>query len=119
MDLIASLQELIDLGVGFVSLTEALDLRTSLGRAMAGMLAVFAAFERDILRERVRAGLAHAKRNGKKLADPQLRHRTLRRSENCIAIASANLRSHAAFRSGVPQFVEFYRQQRRGRSNSV
>lgn len=70
MDLVATLQELTDLNVSFVSLTEALDLTTSTGRAMAGMLAVFAAFEHDILRERVRAGLAYAKQNGKKLGRP-------------------------------------------------
>jgi DNA invertase Pin-like site-specific DNA recombinase len=64
-DLTATLQELEHLGVGFVSLTEALDLTTPAGRAMAGLLAVFAEFERDILRERVRAGLARAQQNGK------------------------------------------------------
>src|SRR3984957_20046223 len=69
-DLLATLQELEHLGVGFVSLTEALDLTTPAGRAMAGLLAVFAAFEREILRERVRAGLAHARQNGKKLGRP-------------------------------------------------
>jgi DNA invertase Pin-like site-specific DNA recombinase len=69
-DLLASLQELEHLGVGFVSLTEALDLTTPAGRAMAGLLAVFAEFEREILRERVRAGLAHARRNGKRLGRP-------------------------------------------------
>ena len=69
-DLLATLQELEHLGVGFVSLTEALDLTTPTGRAMAGLLAVFAEFEREILRERVRAGLAHARRNGKRLGRP-------------------------------------------------
>jgi putative DNA-invertase from lambdoid prophage Rac len=69
-DLLATLQELEHLGVGFVSLTEALDLTTPSGRAMAGLLAVFAEFEREILRERVRAGLAHAKRNGQRLGRP-------------------------------------------------
>jgi putative DNA-invertase from lambdoid prophage Rac len=41
-DLLATLQELEHLGVGFVSLTEALDLTTPSGRAMAGLLAIFA-----------------------------------------------------------------------------
>src|SRR6516162_6666918 len=45
-DLLATLQELEHLGVGFVSLTEALDLTTPAGRAMAGLLAVFAEFEK-------------------------------------------------------------------------
>src|SRR5579863_9545524 len=69
-DLLATLQELEHLGVGFVSLTEALDLTTPAGRAMAALLAVFAAFEREILGERVRAGLAHARLNGKRLGRP-------------------------------------------------
>ena len=69
-DLLATLQELAHLGVGFVSLTEALDLTTPAGRAMAALLAVFAEFEREILRERVRAGLAHARQNGKRLGRP-------------------------------------------------
>ncbi len=69
-DLVSTLQELQHLGVGFVSLTEALDLTTPAGRAMAGLLAVFAEFEREILRERVRTGLAHARLNGKRLGRP-------------------------------------------------
>jgi DNA invertase Pin-like site-specific DNA recombinase len=69
-DLLATLQELVHLGVGFVSLTEALDLTTPAGRAMAALLSVFAEFEREVLGERVRAGLAHARQNGKRLGRP-------------------------------------------------
>ena len=69
-DLLATLQELEHLGVGFVSLTEALDLTTPAGRAMAAMLAVFAAFEREVLQERTRAGMAHARQNGRRLGRP-------------------------------------------------
>jgi len=69
-DLLATLQELEHLGVGFVSLTEALDLTTPAGRAMAGLLAIFSEFEREILRERVRAGLAHARQNGQRWGRP-------------------------------------------------
>ena len=56
-DLVSTLHELHELGVGFISLSEALDFTTPTGRAMAGMLAVFAEFERGILRERVKVGL--------------------------------------------------------------
>jgi putative DNA-invertase from lambdoid prophage Rac len=69
-DLLATLQELEHVGVGFVSLTEALDLTTPAGRAMAGLLAIFAEFEREVLRERTRAGLAQARQNGKRLGRP-------------------------------------------------
>jgi len=63
-DLIGTIQELTATGVGFVSLTEAFDLTTPAGKALSGMLAVFAEFERDILRERVRAGIAHSRAKG-------------------------------------------------------
>jgi len=69
-DLLTTLQELEHLGVGFVSLTEALDLTTPAGRAMAGLLAIFAEFEREVLRERTKAGLAHARESGKRLGRP-------------------------------------------------
>ena len=59
------MQELTALKVGFISLSEALDLTTPSGRAFAGMLAVFAEFERDILRDRVKAGIAQARKEGR------------------------------------------------------
>jgi DNA invertase Pin-like site-specific DNA recombinase len=60
-DVVALTDTLKHLNVGFVSLTEALDVTSPAGRAMAALLAVFAEFEREVLRERVRAGLAHAR----------------------------------------------------------
>lgn len=69
-DLFHTLNELNGLGVGFISLTEALDLTTATGRAMAGLLAIFAEFEREILCERVKAGIAHARQSGKKHGRP-------------------------------------------------
>jgi DNA invertase Pin-like site-specific DNA recombinase len=60
-DVVALTDTLEHLNVGFVSLTEALDVTSPAGRAMAALLAVFAEFEREVLRERVRAGLAHAR----------------------------------------------------------
>jgi len=68
VDLVTTLGEL---GVGFVSLTEALDLTTPTGRAMAGLLAVFAEFERDILRERIKSGIAQARAEGKPHGRPR------------------------------------------------
>lgn len=53
----------------FVSLTESPDFSTPSGRAVAGMLSTFAEFERDIIRERVKAG--KARENGKSHGRPQ------------------------------------------------
>src|ERR1700688_16284 len=70
VDLVVTLKELAELGVGFVSLTEALDLTTPTGRAMAGLLSVFAEFEHEILCERIRAGIVEACRKGIRLGRP-------------------------------------------------
>ena len=92
-DLLATLQELEHLGVGFVSLTEALDLTTPAGRAMAGLLAIFAEFEREILRERTRAGLAHARANGKRLGRPATAaaHAAEIRKLHCAGISKSEI----------------------------
>ena len=71
IDLMTALHELMALGVGFVSLTEALDLTTSAGRAFAGFLAVFEEFERDLIRERVKAGMRDARKRGKAHGRPR------------------------------------------------
>jgi DNA invertase Pin-like site-specific DNA recombinase len=71
-DLVLSLQELTSIGVGFISLNEALDMTTPGGRALAGMLAVFAEFEHDVLRERIRAGIAQAKKEGRPHGRPNI-----------------------------------------------
>jgi len=71
VDLVGTLHELDELGVRFVSVTEGFDLTTSGGRLLAGMLAVFAEFEREIRRERQAAGIARARRAGKHLGRPK------------------------------------------------
>jgi DNA invertase Pin-like site-specific DNA recombinase len=83
-DLVSTLKNLTDLKVGFISLTKAIDLTTPIGRALTGMLSVFAEFERDILRERIKAGIDQSRMNGKPHGRPRsaLRIRLLR-LQNC------------------------------------
>lgn len=69
-DLFLTLKELTDLGVAFISLTEAVDMSTPIGRAVAGLLSVFAAFERELLKERVTAGIAQARKRGQRHGRP-------------------------------------------------
>ena len=65
--LIALLEEVTSLGIAFVSLGESIDLSTSAGRLQLHLLAAFAQFERERIRERVRAGIARARQQGKRL----------------------------------------------------
>lgn len=55
------------LGVGFVSLRDNLDFSTPGGRLMFNIIASMAEFERDLIRERVKAGIARAKADGKRV----------------------------------------------------
>jgi DNA invertase Pin-like site-specific DNA recombinase len=71
-DVASSLQELQELNVKFISITEALDFTTAMGRAMSGLLSVFAEFERELIRERVMAGLEQARLRGVRLGRPPL-----------------------------------------------
>jgi DNA invertase Pin-like site-specific DNA recombinase len=64
--------ELREAGVDLFLYQQAVDTTTPSGQAMFGMLSVFAEFERAMMQERVRAGLARAKANGKRLGRPKL-----------------------------------------------
>ena len=64
-DLLSILKTLQERGAGFRSLTEAIDTTTPAGRMMMQMVGAFAEFERAMLRERTKAGLDSARREGR------------------------------------------------------
>lgn len=68
--LILTLDELQAVGAGFVSYKENIDLTTSTGRLMFQLLGAFAEFERNLIQERVRAGIQNARSKGKRLGRP-------------------------------------------------
>lgn len=70
-DLVTTLHEFQDLGVTFISIKDQIDQTTSTGRLLTHLLGAFAEFEANLIRERVRAGLANAKRKGVKLGRPK------------------------------------------------
>lgn len=71
-------EELKNKGVDFVSIVDSFDTSTPTGRAMFGMLAVFAEFERDIIQQRTKAGLEAAKKRGRVGGRPPVNNRTKR-----------------------------------------
>ena len=64
-DVLAIMDRLSEAGAGFRSLTEAIDTTTPAGRMMMQMVGAFAEFERMMLRERTKAGLDSARREGR------------------------------------------------------
>lgn len=71
------LNEFKSLGVDFISYQENIDTTTALGQAMFTIIGAMAQLERDIIRERVMAGLQAAKHRGKKLGRPSKRNDSL------------------------------------------
>ncbi len=71
--LVNALEEFRALGIDFVSLREGVDTSTPNGRLIFGIFASIAEFERELIRDRVRSGLAAARARGKKLGRPRRR----------------------------------------------
>lgn len=100
IDLLGTLQDLNAWGISLVTLSGiSLDLNTPQGKLMAAILSAIAEFERDLIRERVKSGIAAAKAKGRKFGRPRL-------SESAIAFvhqlrAEGKTYSQIAAASGV------------------
>lgn len=64
-DLLTIMERIDQLDAGFRSLTEAIDTTTPAGRMMMQMVGSFAEFERAMIRERTKAGMASARKQGR------------------------------------------------------
>ena len=99
----STMAELDDLGVGQFYFKESIDTSTPHGQAMLEMAAVFAKLERAMISERVKAGLARAKAQGKKLGRPPLskrqRESVLRAREDGLSIREIAKRTKVSFGS--------------------
>ena len=69
--------ELTALGIAFVSLGDGIDCTTPAGKLQLHILAALAEFERERIRERVLAGLARARAQGKRLGRPRIQATTV------------------------------------------
>jgi DNA invertase Pin-like site-specific DNA recombinase len=71
LDVLGRMARLEAAGCAVVALREGLDLSTPAGRLQAELLVAFATFERELIRERTRAGLAAARRRGARIGRPR------------------------------------------------
>jgi DNA invertase Pin-like site-specific DNA recombinase len=69
--LLLALEEFRSLGIQFISYQENVDTSTPLGQALFTIVSAVAQLERDLIRERVSAGIRNARANGKKLGRPK------------------------------------------------
>lgn len=96
------LTELRERGVGFRSLTEAIDSTTAMGELQFHLFGALAQYERSLIRERVNAGLAAASRRGRRGGRP--RKMTQEKIEATQALMATGMTMAAAARSvGVPR----------------
>jgi DNA invertase Pin-like site-specific DNA recombinase len=83
------------LGIGFVSCTEAIDTSLPHGEMLFQIIGAIAQWERSLIVERVRAGLQHARSQGKRLGRPPLR---LLNAKDVAALRRERVRTKAPFR---------------------
>jgi DNA invertase Pin-like site-specific DNA recombinase len=69
--LLTALEEFRSLGIQFISYQENVDTSTPLGQALFTIVSAVAQLERELIRERVSAGIRNARANGKKLGRPK------------------------------------------------
>jgi DNA invertase Pin-like site-specific DNA recombinase len=69
--LLLALEEFRSLGIQFISYQENIDTSSALGQALFTIVSAVAQLERDLIRERVTAGIRNAQANGKKLGRPK------------------------------------------------
>ena len=87
--LVSFLGEINERGVDLYLHTQGLDTSTPAGRAMFSMLSVFSEFERAILRERIMAGLARSRAQGKRSGRPSLPPITIDKIKRALAAGTS------------------------------
>jgi DNA invertase Pin-like site-specific DNA recombinase len=70
--LVNALAEFQSLGIEFISMHEGIDTSTPNGRLVFGIFASISEFERELLRSRVRSGIAHARAKGRQFGRPRV-----------------------------------------------
>lgn len=107
-ELILDTKELVDKGIGFISISDNLDFSTAAGKLQFQILSAFAEFERELIRERTIEGLKRAKLHGKVPGRPKGSKDNKKRKKSGYILREANKRKQKDEIIGVNKSIEAY-----------
>lgn len=107
-ELILDTKELLDKGIGFVSLSDNIDFSTAAGKLHFHILSAFSEFERELIRERTLEGLRRAKMQGKHPGRPKGSKDTKKRRKSGYILREARKRQKIDTMTGVMHSIEHY-----------
>lgn len=107
-ELILDTKELIDKGIGFISISDNLDFSTAAGKLHFQILSAFAEFERELIRERTIEGLRRAKMQGKIAGRPKGSKDNKKRKKAGYIMRHALNRKKTDEQKGVHKSIECY-----------
>ena len=107
-ELILDTKELLDKGIGFISISDNLDFSTAAGKLQFAILSAFAKFERELIRERTIEGLRRAKLQGKKAGRPKGSKDSKKRRKSGYILREARKRQKRETEFGINRALESY-----------
>lgn len=107
-ELILDTKELIDKGIGFISISDNLDFSTAAGKLQFAILSAFAEFERELIRERTIEGLRRAKLQGKKAGRPKGSKDSKKRRRSGYILREVRKRQKQDVEKGINRGIEQY-----------
>jgi putative DNA-invertase from lambdoid prophage Rac len=107
-ELILDTKELLDKGIGFISISDNLDFGTASGKLHFAILSAFAEFERELIRERTIEGLRRAKMQGKQAGRPKGSKDTKKRKKSGYILREAKKKQMIDIENGVNKGIASY-----------
>jgi putative DNA-invertase from lambdoid prophage Rac len=107
-ELILDTKELIDKGIGFLSISDNLDFGTASGKLHFQILSAFAEFERELIRERTIEGLRRAKLQGKQAGRPKGSKDNKKRKKSGYILREAKKRQMQDVEQGINRGISEY-----------
>lgn len=107
-ELILDTKELLDKGIGFISISDNLDFTSAAGKLHFQILSAFSEFERELIRERTLEGLRRAKMQGKQVGRPIGSKDKKKRKKAGYILREAKKKQQAECNAGINKSIAEY-----------